>query len=123
MSRKDRAARRIRRKAPVRSPALRIVVVSEGKVTEPGYLKVFFDRLHGDQSSVRLVLRRGVGDPRAVIERAIEESKESKRDRLGSQDAVWAMFDRDEHSRFDEAKDMARGNGIRLAVSDPCFEL
>ena len=126
MSRKSRTARRISRKDPVRSPALRIVVVSEGKVTEPGYLKVFFDRLHGDQSSARLVLRKGVGDPRAVVERAIKESKELRHNRLGGRDTVWAMFDRDEHPRFAQAKDMARGNRrnrIRFAISNPCFEL
>ena len=33
------------------------------------------------------------------------------------------MFDRDEHPRFDEAKNMAAGNDVRLAISDPCFEL
>ena len=122
MSRKNRAARRISRKAPVRRPALRIVVVAEGAVTEPGYLREF-DRLHGDRSSARLVLIGGAGDPRAVVERAIEESRESKRDRLGDRDSVWAMFDRDDHPRFNEARNMARGNGIRLAISNPCFEL
>ena len=121
-NRKSRAVRRISRKDPVRSPALRIVVVAEGAKTEPHYLRTF-DRLHGDQSSAKLIVIPDAGDPRAVVERAIEESRESKRDRLGSQDAVWAMFDRDDHSRFDEAKDMARGNGIRLAISNPCFEL
>ena len=114
--------RRIDRRASARGLASRIVVVTEGAVTEPGYLRTFY-RLHGDRSSVRLVLIRGAADPRAVVERAIEESKKLKRDPLGSRDTVWAMFDRDEHSRFDEAKNMARGNGIRLAVSDPCFEL
>ena len=33
------------------------------------------------------------------------------------------MFDRDDHPRFDEAKNMAHGNGIQLAISNPCFEL
>ena len=122
MSRNSRAVRRISRGAPVRSPALRIVVFSEGKVTEPSYLKDF-DRLHGDQSSARLVPIGVGGDPRAVVERALEESKKLKRDSLGSRDTVWAMFDRDEHPRFDEAKNMAHGNGIRLAISNPCFEL
>ena len=46
-----------------------------------------------------------------------------KRDRLATRDSVWAMFDRDIHKRFDEARDLARGNGIRLAISNPCFEL
>ena len=114
--------RRIDRRASARGLASRIVVVTEGAVTEPGYLRTF-DRLHGDQSSARLVVIGGAGDPRAVVERAIDESKELKRDPLGSRDTVWAMFDRDEHPRFDEAKDMAHGNGVRLAVSNPCFEL
>lgn len=122
MSPKNRSARRIRRNAPVRSPALRIVVVAEGVTTEPGYLRAF-DRLFGDRTAVRLVLIGGVGDPRSVVERAVEESRASKRDRLGRRDTVWAMFDRDEHPRFDEAKDMAHGNGIQLAISNPCFEL
>lgn len=33
------------------------------------------------------------------------------------------MFDRDEHPRFHEAKNMAAGKGVPLAISDPCFEL
>ena len=122
MSRKSRAARPTGRKAPVRRPAPRVVVVTEGAVTEPRYLRTF-KRLHGVQSSAKLDLIPDAGDPRAVVERAIKESKKLRRDRLGGQDTVWAMFDRDEHPRFDEAKNMADGEGIRLAISDPCFEL
>lgn len=118
----SRTARPIGRRAAVRDPAPRVVVVAEGEVTEPGYLKAF-DRIHGARSSVRVVLIGGVGDPRAVVERAIAESRKSRRDRLGGRDSVWAMFDRDEHPRFDEAKNMAAGNDVRLAISNPCFEL
>ena len=122
MSRKSRTARGIDRRAPVRDPAPRVVVVAEGAVTEPGYLKEF-NHIHGDRSSARLVPIGGVGYPRAVVERAIAESRKSRRDRLGGRDSVWAMFDRDEHPRFDEAKNMADGNDVRLAISNPCFEL
>ena len=52
-----------------------------------------------------------------------EQSKKSKSDRLATRDSVWAMFDRDIHRRFDEARDLVHGNGIRLAISNPCFEL
>ena len=114
-------ARRIGRRPAVRPPAARIVVATEGVLTEPEYLKVF-SRIYGDRS-VRVVPIRVGGDPRAVVERAIEESEKSKRDRLATRDSVWAMFDRDSHKRFDEARDLARGNGIRLAISNPCFEL
>ena len=114
-------ARGIARRAGARPLAARIVVVTEGASTEPTYLKVF-SRSYGHQS-LRLVPIGGVGDPRAVVERAIEESEKLKGDPLAGRDSVWAMFDRDAHARFDEAKDLARGNGIPLAVSNPCFEL
>ena len=115
-------ARRIARRAATRAPVRRVVVVMEGALTEPGYLRAF-ERLCGDRESVRLHLIGGVGDPRAVVDRAAEELEKSKRDRLGARDSVWAMFDRDEHPRFEDAKNKARGNGISLAVSNPCFEL
>ena len=116
-----RRARGITRRPGTRLPAALIVVVTEGASTEPTYLKVF-SRSYGHQS-LRLVPIGGAGDPRAVVERAIEESKNLKGDPLAGRDSVWAMFDRDAHARFDEAKDLARGNGIPLAVSNPCFEL
>lgn len=114
-------ARRIARRAGTRALAARIVVVTEGASTEPAYLRAF-NRCYGYQF-VRVVPIGGIGDPRAVVQRAIEESEKLKDDTLAGQDSVWAMFDRDAHARFDEAKDMARGNNIPLAVSNPCFEL
>jgi len=94
------------------------VVATEGVLTEPEYLKIF-SRIHGDRS-VRVVSIPVGGDPRTVVERAIEESKS---DRFATCDSVWAMFDRDAHQRFDEARNLARGNHIQLAISNPCFEL
>ena len=96
-------------------------MITEGALTEPAYLKIF-EQNYGCKS-VRLVPIGGAGDPRAVVERAIEESEKLKGDPLAGRDSVWAMFDRDVHARFDEAKDLARGNNIPLAVSNPCFEL
>lgn len=117
----SRRTRPVARRRPVRRPAARIVVTTEGSSTEPAYLRAL-NRLFADES-VRLELVCGVGDPRSVVERAIGELAQSKRDPLGDEDSAWAMFDRDVHDRFAEAKDLARGNGIGLAVSDPCFEL
>lgn len=117
----NRRARHVGRRRPVRRPAVRVVVAMEGSSTEPAYLTAF-NRSFGDQS-VRLKLLSGAGDPRSVVERAIDELGKSKRDTLGNDDSAWAMFDRDAHVRFAEAKNLAHGNGIGLAVSDPCFEL
>ena len=38
-------------------------------------------------------------------------------------DQVWAIFDRDNHSHFEEAIDLCERNGVGAAWSNPCFEL
>ena len=113
--------RRIGRKPAVRSPAARIVVATEGKVTEPEYLKAF-NRIYENPSAQIALIPVG-GDPGTVVERAIEEKENSKHDPLAKHDTYWAMFDRDSHPRYEEARDLTRGNGILLATSNPCFEL
>ena len=111
----------LRRKRAVLAPAPRVVIVTEGALTEPQYLRSF-NFIHTD-NSIRLVIRPGIGDPRRVVERAVQEKKALRGDSLAAQDTVWAVFDRDIHPRFAEAVNMARANGIRLAISNPCFEI
>lgn len=113
--------RSYRRRDPSRSPKPRVVVVTEGVSTEPLYLKLF-RQLHGLASVAVEVIPLGQ-DPRAVVERAILEKVESAADADAEDDSFWAMFDRDEHSRFAEAVDLAKGNHVRTAISNPCFEL
>ena len=113
-------ARLVGRRGGVRTPKPRIVVVSEGQCTEPNYLGAFV-RLHGD-GSARVHRIPGVGDPLAVVERAIGERKDSGRGRLGANDSFWAMFDQDDHPRFQQAADLARGNRISMVISNRCFE-
>lgn len=113
--------RSYRRRGPSRSPKPRIVVVTEGTSTEPLYLKLF-RQLHGVSSVAVEVIPLGQ-DPRSVVERAILEQDESASDADAEDDSFWAVFDRDEHSRFDEAVDLAKGNHIPTAISNPCFEL
>ena len=111
----------IARKASSRTPGARVLVITEGALTEPAYLKVF-EQTYG-YKLVKLVPIGGVGDPRSVVERAMQEREKLRGDSLAGRDSVWAMFDRDAHAKFDEAKNMAYGNSIPLAISNPCFEL
>ena len=62
-------------------------------------------------------------NPREVIKCGIGERKGTGRGRLGASDSFWAMFDRDDRPRLQKAVELARGNGISLANSNPCFEL
>lgn len=113
--------RPVRRKHRMEAPATLFVVVTEGAVTEREYL-LGFEKWCGHRS-IKLHLVCGAGDPRSVVEKAIEEGKELQHDKLATRDKIWAVFDRDAHARFHEAKDLAKNNGVNLAISNPCFEI
>lgn len=118
--------RNLKRRPPRIDPRPRVLIVCEGGVTEPSYLKGLKQR-----EEIRLldVEVSPEGVPKTVVARAVEMKKaaareaKSFRDDNRRYDEVWCMFDVDEHPNVPEAKQQARANGINLAVSHPCFEL
>jgi hypothetical protein len=126
MSGRNRLRRPARRTDTIEARQ-RILVVSEGKRTEPEYLQGF--RRWCRAQLVEIVLFGGEGVPITLVtsarERRIEAANAAKRERdenLGY-DQVWCVFDRDDHPRFEEAIKMAEDHGLHLAVSNPCVEL
>jgi hypothetical protein len=119
--------RKSARQAPFRNPRKKILVVCEGEKTEPQYLKQFA-KSHRD-AIVDVELAPEIGVPLSVVREARRLKKlaiaASKRegDPYLRNDAVWAVFDVDEHPHVPEALGMARQNGIKVALSNPCFEL
>lgn len=77
---------------------------------------------------MELDLRAG-GTPKTLVERAVELKKGAERsakrsgDRNQLYDEIWCVFDIDEHPLVAEARQQANANKIRLAISNPCFEL
>jgi len=67
--------------------------------------------------------------PRLCRPDAAEQRAESERQAKAEHDAnlkfdeVWAMFDVDEHPKLKEAIELADREGVKVAVSNPCFEL
>lgn len=114
-----------KRKAPFKNLETIIMVCTEGENTEPEYLKVF-KKIHVEpsiqQSDFKLEVIHGDTTPMTVVDCAIQKLGDLERT-LDENHSVWAMFDRDIHPYFDEAKRKAREQGVRLAVSNPCFEL
>lgn len=108
-------------------PKRRILIVCEGKETEPEYFKAF--RIAERNPRVHVDVVRAAGVPRTVVERAIElrEAAEAEAKRQRDQNLrwneVWGVVDVDEHPNLDQARIMARDNSIELAISNPCFEL
>jgi hypothetical protein len=69
------------------------------------------------------------GVPKTLVERAVARKKASEeeahraRDENLKYDEIWCVFDVDVHPKLPDARQQARDNGIKLAVSNPCFEL
>ena len=120
-------SRRPARGAPTRGPRNRILVVCEGAITEKQYIEGFA-RFHRE-AVVRVDLAPGAGVPLSVVRRAKEfqQAAEAQSSREGDSflryDAVWCVFDVDEHPQIPEALVLVRQNGLRVAMSHPCFEL
>lgn len=78
---------------------------------------------------IEVVLDSAGGVPKTLVERAAARKKEAQREARRRRDAsviydeVWCVFDVDAHPNLEEARVQARDNGIKIAVSNPCFEL
>jgi RloB-like protein len=123
---------RNRYRRPGRRPAFRdprpiMLIVCEGRNTEPQYFDQFA-KFHRN-SMVRVEIAPDHGVPLTVVRaakdrrnEAINAAKREKDENL-KYNSVWCVFDMDEHPHVDDAKSMARENGIHVAISNPCFEL
>jgi hypothetical protein len=126
MGRGDRKRRPARRKQLL-NPRQRILVLCEGKKTEPEYLRGLqcWCRNH----LVEIVISKERGVPLTLVKLAKEQAAQARadaqryHDEFLAFDQVWCVTDVDEHPNLSEAIDMAGANGIELAISNPCFEL
>jgi hypothetical protein len=124
--RRDRE-RRPGRRRPFREPLPIILIVCEGKRTEPEYFRGFARACHNPRIRIRIAPEHGV--PKTLVDSAKRHKKEAEvdarrqRDENMAYDAVWCVFDVDDHPNLPDARQMARDNGIDLAISNPCFEL
>ena len=115
------------RRAPSRDPRHRILVVCEGKKTEPLYLKAFQHHVRNRLVHVEIVGEGGV--PLTAVARAIalrdaaNADARSQRDDNLRFDEAWCVIDVDEHPNLEEACKEAERSAIMVAVSNPCFEL
>lgn len=126
MTRRDRKRRPARAETSV-EPRRRILVVSEGAVTERQYLQEF--KKHCRNPLVSMDFEGAAGVPVTLVNRAKELKRAAEDDASRERDAnlgfdeVWCVFDVDEHPHIPDARQMATANGLRLAMSNPCFEL
>jgi len=93
-----------------------MLIVCEGKETEPLYFNGF-RRKYNLQKELFTIVGFGA-DPVSVIKEAIKRKTEEQ-----DYDSAWAVFDCDEHQGVKNAFQMAKDHEIKIAFSNPCFEL
>jgi hypothetical protein len=126
VGKRDRARRPARQQPHLQAKPL-VLIVTEGSVTEPEYFQGFAKSFHNPR--VRIEVVGGAGVPKTIVESAKERKQDAEtrarreNDENLRYDQVWCVFDVDQHPKIPDAKQMARDNGIELAISNPCIEL
>lgn len=108
----------LQRKHASRSAKKRILIVCEGKKTEPNYFKSF------PITSVKVEIFGDGFNTKSLVVYAKKKSDQARREKL-PYDQVWCVFDRDSFSpeQFNTAIHMAESYGFKTAYSNEAFEL
>jgi hypothetical protein len=114
------------RRQPFRDPRPVILIVCEGD-TEHDYFDGFWRAARNPRVTIHIPEEHGVPKTLVEIAKRLKNEAQSEAKRQGDDnlafDSVWCVSDVDEHPNLPEARQMARDNGIELAISNPCFEL
>jgi len=119
--RKERKVAFLRRKRAMKAPYDVILIVCEGKKTEPNYFTELKKAFRLSNTNVRICGRGS--DPLSVVDFAIETFRQEQ-----EFDRVYCVFDRDRHTTYNTAMDRVRrtrlgkGSKIFAIASVPCFE-
>jgi hypothetical protein len=119
-----------RRAAPTKAPRKTFLIVTEGKQTEPNYLRALCRKLSLSTAEV-VVHHPEATDPKSLTDEAIELSKArrrmAKKSYVVPYDEVWVVYDlekpHDERRQLHKNQQgKQKAHGVCVASSDPCFE-
>jgi hypothetical protein len=124
----SRRPKSLRRRVAQLQPRKTLLVFCEGARTEPEYL----DALRREPEirnaaavDIRIDRSSAGFKPLGLVRAAITAREKAKREE-GEIDEFWCIFDVEwphTHPGLREAVSLAAAHGIRLAISNPCFEL
>lgn len=95
-----------------------IRIFTEGEKTEPNYFGAIKTELRLSEIDIKI---HGIGDhTMSLVDYVINEKK--KEDDMYPTE-WWVVFDKDDHSHFNQSIEKAQSNGIQVAYSNESFEL
>ncbi|MCG2738688.1 MAG: RloB family protein [Syntrophaceae bacterium] len=122
--RKARLAESHRREKAKRAPYERILIVCEGKKTEPYYFRGLCQDLRLNPKNVVIEDKKSGLDPKSLVTFAVETFKKGR-----DFDRVYCVFDKDKHASYNDALEkiratrLAGGGTLHAITSVPCFEI
>jgi hypothetical protein len=121
---KKRGEATFRRRSRRRPEKTRILIVCEGRETEPNYFRGLRDE-EAVRQNFSVVVQKGKGGScLTVVEHAVAE-REKAAARVENYDEVWCALDvegGDRRGQMGEARALAGRHEIRLGLSNPSFE-
>ena len=123
-----RKARSLRRRVAFRKPKRTFLVFCEGTRTEPEYIEALKHEPEvRDTASVeiRIDMDASGAVPMTLVNAAAKARVRNSQEQ-GEIDEVWCLFDVEwpqNHPKLPEARAKAAESDVRLAISNPCFEI
>ena len=121
MSRQARKTGRV----PSRRPKTTILIVGEGRKTEPSYFRGLYEEVLIRQN-YKLTIKKGNGGTREQIVREAINHQAIAHSREEDYDQVWCVLDVEDAAKRPSAMSAAgtaQDQGIILCWSNPCFEI
>jgi hypothetical protein len=115
-------AKDLKRQVATKPERRTIVIYCEGVASEPDYINGLKRLPHVyDNNAIVIEVDPRHGVPLTLVQRAADRKRTDE-----EVDEVWCVFDVEapkKHPHLAKAVQMASDNGVRLAISNPCFEL
>jgi len=114
-------AKDLRRKTASRPERKTVVIFCEGEASEPDYINGLrrIPSVH-DNTAINIEIDPLQGVPLTLVKRAVDRAADPE------VDECWCVFDVEwpkHHPNLDKVIQLAEAHNIRLAISNPCFEL
>ncbi|WP_020475957.1 RloB family protein [Zavarzinella formosa] len=106
----------------VRDLEKRFLIVCEDDKSAPNYFNALKKHYNLTASSIRIAGSGGKTQPIQVVERAIEIKEMNNKTEDEPFDQIWCVIDGDYGSKINNARNKAKANDIKLAISTKCFE-
>lgn len=113
------------RRQSLRTPLKTLRIFCEGEKTEPNYINEYLQHFRDDKRAAGVKVEKcNKNTPVELVKDAIDR-KNSRKSLAG--DEFWVVYDREAASKYPrekhvEAWNIAKAGGIKIALSNVCFE-